>query len=470
MEAPIRERFSKLEEEAEKYRSEYNKLRYDITFLKSEFDHQREEHERILEERRMRYSAELSHLEREKETLTAQLQSGDPARDGRRVEALLREKAQLHQRLRGLEAEVAELRAERDNSGAQAENVQRIQIRQLAESQAAVKALESEKQSLRMQLERMDKELRSTQEQNTLLTGKLHKAERESNALNSQVEGMRHTHKLELANVKLECVKARGEVERERDTLQARVEGLQCDLEVLKAAMQRNKEMLSEKEREMVRRVQAAREDEIHKMAVIQEEKLELENRLSDLEQQRALQEATGNSQKEEWEDRVRAAQLGEEAVLLEQDYPDRLLVTSCTLSHSESELTEANGRLRECLERLREELRSARTQMERTQQEAERLVEERRVEWLEEKHKLQDREAELHEKHDQAKERLQRAALAQKKRKTMTEAKEKKLQNKIQLLEAKMEELEIEARVAKKYYFPWENVICLLEDCFVHG
>ncbi|KAK1789540.1 hypothetical protein P4O66_015460, partial [Electrophorus voltai] len=493
MEAPIRERFSKLEEEAEKYRSEYNKLRYDITFLKSEFDHQREEHERILEERRMRYSAELSRLEREKETLTAQLQSGDPARDGRRVEALLREKAQLHQRLRGLEAEVAELRAERDNSGAQAENVQRIQIRQLAESQAAVKALESEKQSLRMQLERMDKELRSTQEQNTLLTGKLHKAERESNALNSQVEGMHHTHKLELANVKLECVKARGEVERERDTLQARVEvsalknnilltfssGLQCDLEVLKAAMQRNKEMLSEKEREMVRRVQAAREDEIHKMAVIQEEKLELENRLSDLEQQRALQEATGNSQKEEWEDRVRAAQLGEEAVrkelqnirakvqqqLLQLEELERqktenselrqqntqLGLQISTLSHSESELTEANGRLRECLERLREELRSARTQMERTQQEAERLVEERRVEWLEEKHKLQDREAELHEKHDQAKERLQRAALAQKKRKTMTEAKEKKLQNKIQLLEAKMEELEIEARVAKK-------------------
>jgi len=44
------------------------------------------------------------------------------------------------------------------------------------------------------------------------------------------------------------------------------------------------------------------------------------------------------------------------------------------------------------------------------------RLVEEKRVEWLEEKHKLQDREAELREKYSQAKERLQRAAFAQKK------------------------------------------------------
>lgn len=36
--------------------------------------------------------------------------------------------------------------------------------------------------------------------------------------------------------------------------------------------------------------------------------------------------------------------------------------------------------------------------------------------------------------------------------RKTMTELKEKKLQDKIQLLEAKIEELEIEASTAKKY------------------
>lgn len=44
------------------------------------------------------------------------------------------------------------------------------------------------------------------------------------------------------------------------------------------------------------------------------------------------------------------------------------------------------------------------------------RLVEERQVEWLEEKHKLQEKEAELREKYSQGKERLQRAAIAQKK------------------------------------------------------
>ncbi len=36
---------------------------------------------------------------------------------------------------------------------------------------------------------------------------------------------MKHTHKLDLSNVKLECVRAKGELERDRDTLQCQVEG-----------------------------------------------------------------------------------------------------------------------------------------------------------------------------------------------------------------------------------------------------
>lgn len=71
-----------------------------------------------------------------------QYQSSDPLRDGKRVEVLLREKAQLHVRMKSLEAEVAELHAQKENSGQQAESVQRVQIRQLSETQAVVKSLE----------------------------------------------------------------------------------------------------------------------------------------------------------------------------------------------------------------------------------------------------------------------------------------------------------------------------------------
>ncbi|KAJ3612294.1 hypothetical protein NHX12_020570, partial [Muraenolepis orangiensis] len=401
MEAPVRERFNKLEEEAERYRSEYNKLRYDYTLFKSQSDYQHQEATRMLEERNMRFEAELSRLEREKEDLVAQYQGSDPSRDARRVEALLREKAQLHLRLKSLEAEVAELRALKDNSGQQAENVHRIQVRQLAESQSAIKSLEAERQSVRLQLERVENELRLAHEQNSQLTGRLHKAEREVNTLTCQVESMKHSHKLEQANVRLECSRTKGEMERERDTLQGQIDALQTDVEVLRASVERQKEVLTEKEREMVRRVQAAREEELHKTAVLHEEKLELETHMSELEQQRAQQDEAGHAHREEWEERLRGAQLGEESarkdlhnlrtrlhqqtIRLEElerttgELDDlkrqnqELGVRLGTLAHGEAELQASNRRLKDGQEVLREELRTARSQAERSQHDAER-------------------------------------------------------------------------------------------------
>nr|KAF6494165.1 centrosomal protein 83 [Rousettus aegyptiacus] len=60
LETPMRERFRDLDEEVEKYRAEYNKLRYEHTFLKSEFEHQKEEFARILGEEKIKYESEVS--------------------------------------------------------------------------------------------------------------------------------------------------------------------------------------------------------------------------------------------------------------------------------------------------------------------------------------------------------------------------------------------------------------------------
>lgn len=51
------------------------------------------------------------------------------------------------------------------------------------------------------------------------------------------------------------------------------VSGLQTDIEVLQAAMERHKEILMEKERELVRKVQSAREEELRKTVALHEEK-----------------------------------------------------------------------------------------------------------------------------------------------------------------------------------------------------
>lgn len=47
-------------QEVENYRAKYNKLRYEHTFLKSEFEHQKGGFERILEEEKIKYESEVS--------------------------------------------------------------------------------------------------------------------------------------------------------------------------------------------------------------------------------------------------------------------------------------------------------------------------------------------------------------------------------------------------------------------------
>ncbi|XP_043401907.1 centrosomal protein of 83 kDa isoform X3 [Chelonia mydas] len=402
LETPMRERFRKLDEEVEKYRTEYNKLRYEHTFLKSEFEHQKEEHARILEEKKIKYDSE------------------------------------------------------------------------------------AEKQSAKLQIDRIEKELQMSNEQNTLLTSKLHKAEREISALATKVDELKHSHKLEVTNVRLEAARAKSEVERERNKIQSEMDGLHSDNEILKAAVERHKVLLIEKDRELIRKVQAAREEGFQKLAALQEEKLELENRLGELEKMKVEQDAWRQSEKDEYEEKLRVMHLAEEsnrrelqnvrlklqqqiiqseelekeksenADLKQQIHDLELQVAS--LSQCENDLLDYNQKLKEMVERLKQECRNARSQAEKAQLEAEKMLEDRCVEWLEEKHKFIHRITEREEKYDHVKEKLHRAAVAQKKRKALNDNKQKRLQEKIELLEAKREELETENQVLNRQNVPYEE------------
>lgn len=313
LETPMRERFRNLDEEVEKYRAEYNKLRYEHTFLKSEFEHQKEEFARVLEEEKIKHESEIARLEKDKEELHNQLLSVDPAKDSKQVEQLIGEKVRLCQKLKCLETEVAELRAEKENSGAQVENIQRIQVRQLAEMQATVRSLEAEKQSAKLHAEHLEKELQSNSEQNTLLISKLHKAEGEITTLTSKVKELKHSNKLEITDIKLEAARAKSELERERNKIQSELDGLQSDNEILTSAVEHHKMLLVEKDRELIRKVQAAKEEGYQKLVALQNEKLELENKLADLEKMKAEHDVWRQSEKDQCEEKLRASQMAEE-------------------------------------------------------------------------------------------------------------------------------------------------------------
>nr|XP_035113192.1 centrosomal protein of 83 kDa isoform X1 [Callithrix jacchus]XP_035113193.1 centrosomal protein of 83 kDa isoform X1 [Callithrix jacchus]XP_035113195.1 centrosomal protein of 83 kDa isoform X1 [Callithrix jacchus]XP_035113196.1 centrosomal protein of 83 kDa isoform X1 [Callithrix jacchus]XP_035113197.1 centrosomal protein of 83 kDa isoform X1 [Callithrix jacchus] len=486
LETPMRERFRTLDEEVEKYRAVYNKLRYEHTFLKSEFEHQKEEFARVLEEGKIKYQSEIARLEEDKEELRNQLLNGDLTRDSKRVEQLTREKVYLHQKLKGLEAEVAELRAEKENSGAQVENVQRIQVRQLAEMQTTVRSLEAEKQSAKLRAEHLEKDLQSSNEQNTCLINKLHKAEREINSLSSKVKELKHSNKLEITDIKLEAARAKSELEKERNKIQSELDGLQSDNEILKAAVEHHKVLLVEKDRELIRKVQAAKEEGYQKLVVLQDEKLELENKLADLEKMKVEHDVWRQSEKDQYEEKLRASQMAEEITRKElqsirlklqqqivtienaekeknensdlRQQMNSLQIQVTSLTQSENDLLNSNQMLKEMVERLKQECRNFRSQAEKAQVEAEKTLEEKQIQWLEEKHKLHERITDREGKYNQAKEKLQRAAIAQKKRKSLHENKLKRLQEKVEVLEAKKEELETENQVLNRQNVPFED------------
>ena len=59
IEKPLRAKVAALTEEGEQYRSEFNKLKYEYSFLKAEYEHEKGEQTRILEEVKMRHEAEV---------------------------------------------------------------------------------------------------------------------------------------------------------------------------------------------------------------------------------------------------------------------------------------------------------------------------------------------------------------------------------------------------------------------------
>jgi len=83
----------------------------------------------------------VSNLRREREEMLARQQQ-ESTTDATHVRAVQRENVQLNLKVKSLLAELEETRSQREHAGMQTDNVTRLQVKQLAELSASVKALE----------------------------------------------------------------------------------------------------------------------------------------------------------------------------------------------------------------------------------------------------------------------------------------------------------------------------------------
>ena len=102
---------------------------------------------------------------------------------------------------------------------------------------------------------------------------KLHDLEKENLALKSRADEVEHKSKVDVSNVKMEMLRERGELEREHDRMRNQIEELKTQLDLAQHNIDQQAATLVEKERESVKRVQAAREEEWTKLQKLETEK-----------------------------------------------------------------------------------------------------------------------------------------------------------------------------------------------------
>ncbi|KAJ8306115.1 hypothetical protein KUTeg_016660 [Tegillarca granosa] len=301
-----------------------------------------------------------------------------------------------------------------------------------------------------------------------------------------KVDEVTHKSKVEATNVKMDMLKQRGDLERERDKLANIVEDMQTKLEISKHTIDQQSRALSEKERDVVRRVQAAREEEFIKLAKVENEKLELETKLQENDKRRIDEDAYRHAEKEKMEERIRAANDAKDAAERE------VLILKTKLSHHHSvddqlerersenselkskihrleselssfgdrehDITDESIRLRNQVELLKEELKLTKSQLHKIQDNHDLIISQQKTAFIDDKSQLELRVHELQEKLGQVQKKYQKALLMYKKYKKKSLYVIDNVKDKLALMEAKNEELSLEKKALEQ---------CVPQDTF---
>jgi hypothetical protein len=102
---------------------------------------------------------------------------------------------------------------------------------------------------------------------------KVHDFERENTKLKLQMDEVQHNCKRDVANLKLELVREKGEHGRARELLVNQIEDLKLKLEIANGNVEVQKRMLEEKDRELAKSMNTVNEENWSKITELTNEK-----------------------------------------------------------------------------------------------------------------------------------------------------------------------------------------------------
>ncbi|XP_044167209.1 centrosomal protein of 83 kDa-like isoform X4 [Acropora millepora] len=464
LEGPYKERCEALDMEITKYSSDFNKLRYDYSFLKSEYEHE-----------------QIGSLKQERDCLLRRCEQQPPP-DAQNTRELQRENAQLHMKIKALLIELDEIRTQQEASGIQSDHVSRLQARQLIETTAKCKSLETDCDSLKLQCETLHAEFEKNSHTQEEVTKGLNRLEEERMSLIRQMEEMSHKHKVEESNLKISSLKNLGNLQRECDMLKAEIANYKNKVEVLERTIEHLKKAINDKEDYLKNTLQSAREEEWEKVAKLEQGKLQLEARVKQLERSNLASEVALKTETDILEEKLRSTsetkslvqkecnQLREELQGLQNMIQELDKVTKekqrnqdlklkqqelqnqCQ-SHlsNEQQLVGTIERLKTSLELVNEELGIARSDLEKQEEEDQLKLDLNKKEWNAEKRRLQMEIKELSKQIRGNEESLRKCIQDSKKKSKKHHQEISGLKEKIIFLETREQQLRQEHDVVQK-------------------
>ncbi|XP_062508124.1 centrosomal protein of 83 kDa-like [Corticium candelabrum] len=478
LERTYKERTDMVERELEVYKSKFNQLRYDCSFLESELNNQAKEHSAVVSDLQARHKIEIETMVKEKREWLAKKEVEMPL-EIQKLRTLQRENTQLHARVKGLLSELEELNEQRESYSLQAEQVSHVQARELADCQAMCKALEIERETAQLQCQRLQDQVNKGLEDQEKLASRVHELEKDNLSLKSRLDEADHSHRVEQSNLKLSLLQSRGEIERERDALMTEVESSRTKIEVLQRAVDDMTTRIADKENDVSRRVQVAVDEELQQYTELEQEKLQLEAHVAEIERARAEDITSHQSELGQLEDRVRTAESAKESIEKEniqlksqvqrekrrggdleaervrcQELQQKLQQFQTKYQNvvaSENECQSINDKLKSRLELMNEELRQTHSNVRRQDEENAMVADRQKLAWEQERRELTKRMEECEQQRLAMSERLQKARADVKRTQQRYRRKIAQARQDAEVVEARSAQLEVEKKADKQ-------------------
>lgn len=477
IEAPYKEIVRQLENELQNLKQEYNKVKYENSFLQASIEHDKKENDTLIEQLKLKYELEVNAIRKDRDIMRQKLQESNLIEAGK-LKEISKENANLRIKLKALNEENDELREKIEHQETHQNSLIRNQTKTLSDLNTKISALESERESFKHQNDNFYKESLSNAETIANQVRKIHDLERDNQKLRFQIDELKNTNKKDLANIKIDYQNKLNDQNRSKELILNELEDLKTKLEIAGTKLSTQKRQLEDKEREILKSVSSANEENWIKINELTNEKLDLESKLQISQKDYEYKISLLQTDKEKFDEKLRNMEKHREElykensrlkavlndaenyrILLEKEQEKnrelnkkyhKLEIDASTNTGIEQELTESNLKLRNELNFYMNEIQKSKEHLNRMKDEYENRLQDMKSQYIAEKNEYQLRYNEVQAKYDKMNAKMTEVLKVHEKRKKKYQEAFAKIKTKTELLNAKIKEFKIKEQVLK--------------------